>query len=141
MNLEREFPLECSRQEIVDALRSDEVLANIFPDTRIQAGADGTRETFTRDNALGQQKELHMIFHTEDSGDLCFEKVCDGSVWRSLDGRIELEALEYQVTNVRIAMKGRTRPLVPELTIRGPMESQLDQMADSLQKQPRGRIA
>lgn len=134
MKLEREFPVERGRDEIVDALRDDAVLAHLLPDTRIEPGKDGSRETFTRYNALGQHRELHMIFHTEESGDLRFEKVCNGNIWRSLDGRIELESLEARVTNIRIAMEGRTKPLVPELTIRGTLESQLDQMVDSLQK-------
>ena len=134
MKLEREFPVERGRDEIVEALRDDGVLAGLFPDTRIEPGQDGSRETFTRYNALGQDRELHMIFRTEDSGDVRFEKVCDGNVWRSLDGCIELESLEANVTNVRIAMEGRTKALVPEVTIRGTMESQLDQMVDSLQK-------
>lgn len=134
MKLEREFPVERGRDEIVAALRDDRVLAELLPDTRIEAGKGGSRETFTRYNALGQDRELHLIFHTEESGDLRFEKVCDGAVWRSLDGCIELESLEARVTNVRIAMEGRTKSLVPEVTIRGTMESQLDQMVDSLQK-------
>ena len=133
MKLEREFPVERSREELVSALRNDEVLAGLFPDTRIDTADDGRRETYTRYSALGQERELRLIFRTESSGDLCFEKVCDGAIWRSLDGRIELESLEAQVTNVRIEMVGKTRPLVPELTIRGTMEAQLDQMVDSLQ--------
>ena len=133
MKLEREFPVERSRDEIAKALGDDGVIANLFPDTRIEHGSGGARETFTRYSALGQERELHLIFHTETGGDLRFEKVCDGNIWRSLDGRIELESLEANVTNVRIEMVGKTRPLVPEVTIRGTMESQLDQMVDSLQ--------
>ena len=37
-------------------------------------------------------------------------------------------------TRVRIEMEGRTRTLVPEFTIKGPMQDQLAQMADSLKR-------
>ena len=133
MKLEREFPVERSREEIVKVLADDAVLERLLPDTRIEPGADGTRQTFTRYSALGQERELHLIFRTEASGDLRFEKVCNGKIWRSLDGRIELESLETSVTNVRLEMVGKTKPLVPEISIRGTMEEQLDQMVDSLQ--------
>ena len=37
-------------------------------------------------------------------------------------------------TRVRIEMEGRTKALVPEFTIRGPMQDQLDQMASALRE-------
>ncbi|MCX5740395.1 MAG: hypothetical protein NTZ61_18235 [Proteobacteria bacterium] len=39
-----------------------------------------------------------------------------------------------QKTRVRIELEGRTKALIPEFTIRGPMQDQLDQMAKALRK-------
>jgi hypothetical protein len=36
---------------------------------------------------------------------------------------------------VRIEMDGRTKPLVPEFTIKGPMRDQLERMARALREQ------
>jgi hypothetical protein len=38
------------------------------------------------------------------------------------------------VTRVRIEMDGRTKPLVPEFTIRSAMKDQLEQMANALRE-------
>ena len=134
MKIEKEFPVPRGRDEIVTALQDDGVLGKLFPDTRIERPSEEVRETFTRYTALGKEHELHLIFRAEDSGDLRFEKDCSrGTIWRSLDGSIELESLEAKVTNVRISMQGKTRALVPERAILGTMKNQLDQMADSLQ--------
>jgi hypothetical protein len=35
---------------------------------------------------------------------------------------------------VRIQLEGRTKALVPEFTIRGPMQDQLEQMAKALRR-------
>ena len=61
-----------------------------------------------------------------------FEKECDGNVWRELSGTLCFQERGAQKTRVRIEMNGRTKPLVPEFTIRGPMQQQLDQMAKAL---------
>ncbi len=37
-------------------------------------------------------------------------------------------------TRVRIELEGRTRALVPEFTIKGPMQDQLEQMAKGLKR-------
>ena len=90
------------------------------------------RETVTPYSALGQTRELRFLFQTLPEGDLRFEKVCDGNVWKALDGEIRLEAIDERMTSVRISMQGRTRAFVPEITIRAPMRDQIDQMARSL---------
>jgi len=52
-------------------------------------------------------------------------------VWKKLIGTVTLEA-RGKGTRVRIEYDGATKAFVPEFTIRGPMQSQLDQMAEAL---------
>jgi hypothetical protein len=61
-----------------------------------------------------------------------FEKICDGRVWRSLEGHISLAAVSPETTRVVITMDGSTRALVPEFTIKAPMKEQLQQMTRAL---------
>ena len=44
------------------------------------------------------------------------------------------EACGKGATLVRIEMEGRTKALVPEFTIKGPMQEQIEQMADALRR-------
>ena len=62
-----------------------------------------------------------------------FEKVCDGRVWQQLAGSVSFEE-RGKKTRVRIEMDGRTKSLVPEFTIRGAMQQQIDQMATALRR-------
>ena len=73
------------------------------------------------------------MFTTLVDGNLRFEKICDGNVWRSLNGEIELEE-DGPFTRVVLRMEGRTKSLVPEVAIRGPMRDQIDQMATALRQ-------
>ena len=57
-----------------------------------------------------------------------------GHVWRRLDGSLSFEACGKGATLVRIEMEGRTKALVPEFTIKGPMQEQIEQMADALRR-------
>ena len=68
---------------------------------------------------------------TFDDDGVSFSKVCDGRVWKKLIGTVTLEA-RGKGTRVHIASDGATKAFVPEFTIRGPMQSQLDQMAEAL---------
>ena len=65
--------------------------------------------------------------------DIHFEKVCDGRVWRELRGRVSFEA-NNGGTRIKLSLDGRTKPLVPEFTIKGAMHDQLDQMASALRQ-------
>ena len=67
-----------------------------------------------------------------------FEKVCDGHVWRELRGAVTLTERKDK-TRVRIEIEGRTKTLVPEFTIRGPMQDQLDQMVKALKRRLAGK--
>ena len=50
-----------------------------------------------------------------------------------LTGRMRFEP-SGKGTRVRIEMEGRTKPLVPEFTIKGPMQDQIQQMAKALKR-------
>ena len=69
-----------------------------------------------------------------ENGDVGFEKVCDGNVWRELVGSLTFRQ-RPRGTRVRLEMDGRTKGLVPEFTIKGPMEEQLAEMTDALRDQ------
>jgi carbon monoxide dehydrogenase subunit G len=132
MKIEKEFVVPLPRDEVARALDDDAVFESLFPDTRITASVDGMRETITSFSALGQTREIRFTFRTLSDGNVRFSKICDGNVWRSLEGEVRLEPSAGDSTRVVLRMEGRTRALVPELTIRGPMRDQLDQMVDSL---------
>ena len=65
-------------------------------------------------------------------GSVGFEKVCDGRVWRELQGLVEVEE-HAQGARGLIEMTGRTKSFVPEFTIKGAMEDQLSEMLEALQ--------
>lgn len=130
MHFEREFTVRRSRAELAALLDDDATLAALLPDTTVSARPDGVRETRTP-SPLGQARDIRFLFHRSQDG-LRFEKICDGNVWRSLDGEVRMEALEAGTTRVRVRLEGRTRALVPELAIRGPMRDQIDQMSGAL---------
>jgi hypothetical protein len=70
-------------------------------------------------------------------GNVRFEKVCDGNVWRELRGELELdESGDGCVVTLRL--EGSTKTLVPEFTIRGPMKEQIEEMAHALRRRIEG---
>ncbi len=130
MHFEREFEVYRSLPEVAALLDDDATLESLLPGTTVTSRADGTRETRTA-SPLGQSRDVRFRFTRHAQG-LCFEKICDGNIWRSLDGEVRLENLEAGLTRVQLRMQGRTRMLVPELTIRGPMRDRIDQMTRAL---------
>jgi hypothetical protein len=132
MRFEKEFVVDRPHKEVAGELRNDRTLAALFPDTRIEHRPDGSRETITSYSAFGSSREIRFVFTPQDDGGLRFSKICDGNVWRSLDGQIDLEAIDDRMTRVILELEGRTRAFVPEITIRVPMRDQIEQMAKSL---------
>jgi hypothetical protein len=113
-------------------LASDATITALFPDTEIVSNAGGVRETKTRVSALGAESIVRFKFRGRSDGGMAFEKICDGRVWRALDGRIDLVPVNDATTRVVIALEGSTRALVPEFTIKAPMKQQLEQMTRAL---------
>jgi carbon monoxide dehydrogenase subunit G len=134
VKLEKSFVVSCPRETLLPALDDDATFTRLFPDTRIVSHDGNRRETATPYTAVGQTRDIRFVFETQPEGRLCFEKVCDGNVWRSLRGEVRLEPEGDASTRVVIQMEGQTRALVPELAIRLPMRQQLDEMARSLRE-------
>jgi hypothetical protein len=130
------FELERPRDEIVERLCRDETLLGLLArgNTQIVDSA-GDRRT-TRTEYLGRQLTFHFTFLMD--GNVRFEKVCDGNVWRELKGYVGVEELSDQRSRVSIELSGRTRSLIPEFTIKAPMEDQLLDMGEALEELLRG---
>jgi predicted HTH transcriptional regulator len=135
MRMEKEFDVAQPRAAAAKLLADEAVLADLFPDTRTEIVArKGNRRTIeSHYTALGREGVATFHFDYDPGGDVRFEKVCDGRIWRELAGAVKLSERKDK-TRVRIELEGRTKALVPEFTIRGPMQDQLDQMAKALKK-------
>ena len=135
MHLEKQFDVKQTREAAIALVARYDTLLNLFPDTRTEIverrGSQRTLRSHYR--ALGQDGTATFKFDFELGGDVCFEKVCDGRVWRELTGVVSFET-RGKGTRVRIVMEGRTRALVPEFTIRGAMQEQIEQMATALRR-------
>jgi hypothetical protein len=132
MEIEKKFVVSRPREALVPLLDEDKTFTSLFPDTRIVSREGSRRETATPFTAMGQSRDIRFVFETLPDGGLRFEKICDGNVWRSLEGEVRLEARADDTTRVVLRMEGRTRTFVPELAIRGPMRDQIAEMARSL---------
>ena len=137
MHFEREFTVARARAEVVALLDDDATIESLLPGTTITSHGDGSRETRTP-SPLGGARDIRFLFRREPRDRLCFEKICDGNIWRSLDGEVRLEELGTDRTRVLLRMEGRTRTLVPELTIHGPLRAQIEQMTKALRMRLEG---
>jgi hypothetical protein len=137
MRLEKHFNVTRPRDTAVEVAASEEAILALFPDAKVEVVArSGDRITLrARYQALGREGEATFHFTFLLDGGVSFEKVCDGNIWRELRGHLDFQECGSG-TRVTIEMQGATRALVPELTIRGPMNQQLEQMVAAL----RGRI-
>jgi len=135
MHLEKQFDVKRPRDEAVEIAARDDTLLGLFPDTRteIVARQGSRRTTHTTYTALGRQGTATFHFEFGPDGDVAFEKVCDGNVWRELRGTLTFQQ-RSRGTRVRVEMEGRTKGFVPEFTIKGAMRDQLDQMARALRE-------
>ena len=134
MKIERHFTAATSPDAAAKVLEDDATLLGLFPDARVEVVArEGDRRTLEAHyTALGQEGTATFHFTRERSGNVSFEKVCDGRVWKQLSGSVRF-AKRGQRTRVTIEAEGRTKGLVPEFTIKGPLTDQIQQMADALE--------
>jgi carbon monoxide dehydrogenase subunit G len=132
VKFDSEFIVRRPKAELAQVLASDATVTQLFPDTEIVSSNGGTRETKTRVSALGVETTVRFVFRSAADGGLRFEKICDGRIWRSLVGAVQLLPVNEATTRVRVEMEGTTKALVPEFTIRAPMKEQLQQMTRSL---------
>jgi hypothetical protein len=135
VRIEKKFEVGCSRETAVEIAARDGTLLGLFADARteIVACVAERKTTRTHYTALGRSGTATFHFTFLPEGDVEFEKECDGNVWRELSGRLSFRGAGGR-TRVRVEMNGRTRPLVPEFTIKGAMRDQLEQMARTLRQ-------
>ena len=136
MHLVKEFDVARSREQAIAVIEEDATLVGLFPDYEmcIVDRAQDRKTTVSRYQALGREGEATFHFTFLVDGNVRFEKVCDGHVWSELRGELSFEE-SGDCTRVRIEMDGRTTAFVPEFTIKGPMQEQIEQMASALRTQ------
>lgn len=139
MHLEKQFDVARPLTTAVEIARRDETLLGLFPETRTEiVESEGNRRTTRSEySALGRTGTVTFHFTFRDDGDVEFEKVCDGNVWRELRGRVSFRGAGER-TRVNISMDGRTKSFVPEFTIKGAMRDQIEEMAKALRTRIRG---
>ena len=132
MQLEQHFEVDRSRDDVVALLCRDETLLKLLPgDTEIVKSEGDHRTMRTHYQALGREGVATFDFTFLVDGNLRFEKVCDGRIWRQLSGEVEVEELG-EGAELRIQLNGRTKGLVPEFTIKPSMEEQIQLMSEAL---------
>jgi len=135
MHLEKRFQVSQPREKVIELIEKDETLIGLFPDTdtRVVDRSGDRKTTVSRYRALGREGEATFHFTFLVDGNVRFEKVCDGNVWRLLRGALTFEE-RGKGTRISIELDGKTKTLVPEFTIKGPMQEQIDQMVTALKQ-------
>ncbi len=133
MRLEKNFDVNRPRDEAVEIVAQDETLLSLFPEghTELVASEGDRRTTRTHYRALGREGTATFHFTFLLDGSVRFEKVCDGNVWKQLRGEVSFEE-RGERTRVRIELEGSTKAFVPEFTIKGPMQDQIERMAKAV---------
>ncbi|MBW2230459.1 MAG: hypothetical protein JRG92_04360 [Deltaproteobacteria bacterium] len=133
MRLDRELQIGRPRDEVVEVLGREETLLGLFPgETEIVSRNGDSIKTRTHYTALGREGEATFVWTFRIDGSVAFEKVCDGRVWKQLSGLVEVDDDGERRSVVVIEMQGTTKGLVPEFTIKGPMEEQMVAMTEAL---------
>jgi hypothetical protein len=136
MRVRKRFEVAGNRDRAVEILDQDDTLTGLFPDneTRI-VEKDGDRKTIVSHyRVLGQEGDATFHFDFLMDGSIRFHKVCDGRVWRELRGELSLEECGEERVRICIEMEGSTKSFVPEFTIKGPMQDQVEQMSLALKQ-------
>jgi carbon monoxide dehydrogenase subunit G len=133
MHLEKSFLVERSRDDVVEILCQEQTLLSLFPsgENEVVDRSPDRITTRTHYSALGREGVATFHFDFLMDGNIRFEKVCDGRVWRSLRGEVDIEERGSR-TRVQITLDGATKSLVPEFAIKGPMEEQIGEMASAM---------
>jgi hypothetical protein len=138
VEIRKRFRSPTPRDEAVDRLCRDETLVSLLPgETEIVESQGDRRTTRTRYVALGREGVATFHFTYQLDGNVRFEKVCDGRVWRRLEGGVEVEE-DGDGSLVTVEMVGRTKTFVPEVAIKVPLEEQMATMVDALRSLLRG---
>jgi len=139
MKMDKRFELGCDRDHAVEIVGQEDTLLSLFPDGDSEiVERRGDRVTArTHYTALGREGTATFHFDYLMDGNVRFEKVCDGNVWRELRGALDFEEHGDRCV-VTLKLEGSTKSLVPEFTIRGPMKEQIEQMAEALRRRLEG---
>ena len=140
MDLSKRFVISRPRDEVVERLCCDETLLDLLSrgETEIVESKGDHRTTRTRYTALGREGVATFRFTFLMDGNVRFEKVCDGRVWKKLEGLVSVEEIDDESCEVKIELSGRTKGLVPELAIKLPMEEQIRDMTVALEERLSG---
>lgn len=132
MQVEKSFRVQISRDDVVERLCDDTTLVSLLPgETEIIASDGDHRTTRTKYSALGSEGEATFHFTYLLDGNVRFEKVCDGRIWKCLTGSVNVEK-DGGGASVSIEMEGTTKAFVPELAIKLPLDEQMKSMTDAL---------
>ena len=133
MRLTKDFEVARPRDEAAKVLADERTIVGLFEGAQTEVvKRDGAKlTTHSKFRALGRDSDATFHFTFGADGNVRFEKVCDGNVWKKLEGKITFETRGAK-TRVRFEMDGATKGFVPEFTIRLPLEQQLDSMARAL---------
>ena len=133
MRLEKQFDVDQPAEVALRIATRDETLLNLFPGstTEIVESAANQRTTRTHYTVMGNSGIATFRFVFLPEGSISFEKVCDGKIWEELSGTVSFHKQD-DGTRVTLQMTGRTKAFVPEITIRGPMQNRIEQMAAAL---------
>ena len=133
MRLTKDFEVARPRADAAAVLADERTIVDLFEGARTEiVKREGNKlTTHSKFRALGRDSDATFHFTFGADGNVRFEKVCDGKIWKKLEGKISFEERGAR-TCVRFEMDGATKGFVPEFTIRLPLEQQLDGMARAL---------
>jgi hypothetical protein len=136
MHLTEAFEVMRPRDDVVELLCQDETLVGLLSEGETEiVESEGDRRTIeTHYRALGRAGVATFHFTFLMDGNIRFEKVCNGNVWKKLEGLVSVDELDDTSCEVRIELSGKTKGLVPEFTIKGPMEEQIQDMTAALEE-------
>ena len=133
MRLTREFEVARARADAAAVMADEGTIVGLFDGAKTEVvKREGSKlTTHSKFRALGRDSDATFHFTFAPDGNVRFEKVCDGNVWKKLEGRITFEERGSR-TRVRFELDGATKGFVPEFTIKLPLEQQIDSMARAL---------
>jgi carbon monoxide dehydrogenase subunit G len=133
MRLTKDFEVARQRADAAAVLADERTIVSLFDGAKTEVvKRDGNKlTTHSKFRALGRDSDATFHFTFAPDGNVRFEKVCDGNVWKKLEGKITFEERGSR-TRVRFELDGATKGFLPEFTIKLPLEQQLDSMARAL---------
>jgi hypothetical protein len=135
MQIETSFESARDPAEVAQRLNRDETLLGLFPgESEIVAREPDRATTRTHYRAMGREGDAVFHWRFLSGGGVAFEKVCDGRVWKELVGSLSVEAIDDADGGSRISLEleGKTKSMVPEFMIKGPLEDQIREMSEAL---------